>query len=442
MSYPNNPGQPGNPYDPTQHIGASGQPPYGQPPYGGTPGDPYEPTQIAPTGGGTPGYGPAEANQGGYGQGGYGQGDYGQAGYGQQYGQGGYNQQYGQPGYGQQYGQPAYGSQEGWDQGGYPPPPGPPKNRRKTFIWLTVVAAVVVIGLVVTLIAVSTRDKGPGGTPEAAVQTYLNGLAAGDAKKALSAARTPASTKLLTDAVLKQQQGIAKITEINVRKPDNNLGDYATVKATYKFGDRNADVDFTVKKSDGDWQIDNGAIAMSVDSLNVPQPTLFGVDISDDSKVYVFPGPQMWGSKNPNVKVVDKKAKDFPLGPDSSTYPSLDVGLSDKGTTAVNDAMNTYFDNCAGSTQARASEDRPGCGQWISDSVIPGSVRWTKPSDLSKIDYRLKYDDPNTVTLYGTVEWTATFVPKYGSDNTDTDTQFLSGTIDLSTATPVYTPSG
>ncbi|MFW0796882.1 hypothetical protein AAFP30_23960 [Gordonia sp. CPCC 205515] len=452
MSYPNNPGQPGNPDDPTQRVGGSGQPPYGQPygqtPYGAGPGDPYEPTQIAP-GAGASGYGPTDPNQQGYGQPGYGQPTHGQQGYGQQgYGQQGYGQQgYGQQGYGQQgYGQQGYG-QQGYGQpgygaqGGYPPPPGPPKNRRKMFIWLTAVAALVVVLLVITLIAVSTRDKGPGGSPEAAVQTYLDGLAGADSKKALSVIRTPASTKLLTDDVLKQQQGIAKITDINVRKPENNLGEYATVKATYKFGSRNADVDFTLRKSEGDWAIDNGAIPMNVDNVNIPQPTLFGIDIADDSKVYVFPGPQVWASKNPNIKVVDKQANDFPLGPGSSAYPSLETGLSDKGLTAVTDAMNAYFDNCAGSTQARASTDRPGCGQWISDSVVPGSVRWTKPTDLSKIDYRLKYDEPNLVTVFGTVEWSATFVPKYGTDNTDTDSQFLSGGIDLSVPTPVYTPA-
>ncbi|MGV9712017.1 hypothetical protein ACWDTI_15300 [Gordonia sp. NPDC003424] len=445
MSHPNNPGQPGNPYDPTEGAGAAGQPQSGQPGYGvdpnaaygsapyggGRPGDPYSPTEVAPSGNGDgQGYAPA-----GYPPYGYGPGGYGQQGPGQ-----GYDPQtYGQQNYAQAgYPPPGYAPQNAWGQGRYPP--APQKNRRKLFLWLTGVAAVLVLALVVILIVVTTRDKGPGGSPQAAVQTYLDGLAAGDAKKALSVIRTPASATFLTDGVLKQQQNIAKITGINVREPDNNLGEYATVKATYVFGDRNADVDFTVKKSDGSWVIDNGAIAVDVENLRAPDPTLFGTDIGKETKVYVFPGPLVWGSKNANVEVTDKQAKDFPLGPTSSAYVSLDVGLSDKGKAAVSDAMNAYFDNCAGSTQPRASTDRPGCGQSIIYPATPGSVRWTKPTDLSNLDYRLDYEDSSKVTIYGTVQWSATFVPTYGSTNTATDTDFVSGQVDLGTSTPVFTP--
>lgn len=425
MSYPNTPGQPGNPYNPSENTGGRGPV-----------NDPYEPTQLAPgvnQAYGQQGFGPQGVGQPGYGQPAVGQPAYGQPGAGQP--------GYGNPGYGQGYPQQPLSGQAGYGQqwgGGGPMPP--QKNRRKMFLWLTGVAALLVVGLVIALIAVATRDKGPGATAESAVQTYLDALAAGNAKKALSVTRTPPSTDLLTDAILKQQQGIAKISAITVHKPDNDLGDYAQVKATYKFGNRNADVDFTVRKSDGDWAIENGAIPLSLDYLHVPQPTLFGVDISEDTKIYVFPGPLVWGSKNPNIAVTDTDPKDFALGPDSGAYPQLQAGLSDQGKTAVSTALNAYLDNCAASTQASASTDKPGCGQHLYDSAVPGSVRWTKPTDLSTVTYRLDYQTPTTVDVDGSLQWTATFTPTDGSDNTGTGSQYLDGTVDLTAASPTFTP--
>ncbi len=402
MSHPNTPGQPGHyPQDPNAY-GPSGQPPawgaqpsYGQPQSAAPDAGQYQPTQYAQTA--YPGYGVP--------------------------GQGTPPQQ-------------AWGlNAGGLNAGGLPPQP--PKDKRKTVRWLVILAGVAVVLLVVALVVVLTRDKGPSGSPQAAVQTYLEGLANGDAKKVLGVMRTPPSDKLLNDSILKQQQAIAHITDINVREPENNYGDMAQVKATYKFGDRNADIDFQLKKSSDGWQIEDGAIPVSLSYMRVPQPTFFGVDVTNDTKVYVFPGPQNWGSKNqyltPKLTTDDK---DFPMGPSSYSSAVFNPTLSTKGEAAVKTAIDTYLTNCATSTQARAAVDRPGCGQSIYGSAPAGSVRWIKPTDLSNVDFRVDYSNPNKVDVSGDVQWSATY-----PGGNDTDRDFFYGTIDLNAATPTFTPN-
>ena len=483
MSYPHDPFQPGD----STPQGATPQKPTPQKATPqGAPGASDATSSDGKSAGGYAPYGQQSPAQPVYGQSAYGESHYGQSTYGQAdtgqpaYGKSGYEQwqsapagtaepaanvgqphqgydanpgqppQYGQPQYGQA-GQPqGYGQQPGAGWGAQPamggggvPPQRPKQKNKRLFLLLGIGggALVLIVALVVTLIVVFTGDSGPGGSPKAAVQTYLEGLSSGDAKKALSVVRTPPSEKLLTDEVLKKQQATAKISDLNVREPSTSLSSMATVKATYKFGDRNADIDFMLKKSDGKWTVDNGTIPIDVDDTRVPQLTAFGVDVSKDSKVYVFPGPVEWGSANPNFSVKADNSGDFPLGPTYASYNSLKVELSDQGTKAVATALDTYFTNCAGSTQADASKDKPGCSQSLYQSVVPGSVRWTKPTDINELRLSPDYETPTSVKVYGSVEWPATYMSTSSGPGSYTDSDYLSGSVDLAAAQPTFTAS-
>lgn len=357
-----------------------------------------------------------------------------------QQGPGGYGPGVGpqHPGFGPSGPQPfgAAGS-TGWTGPGAPPQ----KSNKGLFIGVGIGAAVLVIVLVVALIAVFAGGDDATDSPEAAVQTYLDALAAGDAKKALSVSVTPASDVLLTDENLKKQRELAPITNITVRKPDNTLGSMATVNATYKHGDKNVDEDIRVRKSGDVWRVDNGALAITLSSTGrAPGLSLFGHDVSADTKVYVFPGPLVWGSSNANISVADSR-KEFPLGPEDYYYPSLQTSLSPTGKQVVNAALDTYFTNCATSTQAKASDDRPGCSQSTYRSAVPGSVRWTKPTDVSALTTRFDYDDASKVKVSGTVYWGLSYTSTYAGPQTDTDSEYLSGTVDLSQSTPTFTSS-
>ena len=320
-----------------------------------------------------------------------------------------------------------------------PPPPLPPARKSNRTLWIIAgIAAVVIVAVVATTLAlVLGGDDDGASSAEDAVKTYLNALAAGDAAKALSVVKTPPSTKLLTNEILKKQQDTAKITDIKVYDSDGGL-----VKATYKFGNRNADIDILVRRSGGSWQLENGVLEIDPSYIEVPQLTLFGVDVSQEAKLYVFPGPLLWGSKNQYVTVSDEKSGEFPLGPESyfSVSSNVTPTLSEAGKTAVANAVNTYLTNCEGSREARASVDKPGCEQDTYASARPGSVRWTKPTRLDELTTRFDYSDATKVTVSGSVEWGISYVSNYGNTpETDTVTEYMNGSVDLTQNPPTYT---
>lgn len=328
----------------------------------------------------------------------------------------------------------------GLTPGGFGPqgPAGAPPKKRKTglIVGLIIGAVVLVIALVVTLIVVLTRG-GAGASPQSAVQTYLDALAAKDSQRVLSVVRTPPSDKLVNDEVLGKQQDSAPITDITVFEPTSNLGSNATVKATYRFGERNADVDFRLAKSGDGWIIEQGVLEVDVSNTRVPGLTLFGQDVSEDTKVYVFPGPLEWGAESPYLTAIADD--DFSLGGDLVTYTSLEVGLSDEGQQAVEGAVDEYLDYCAGSVEQFASDDRPGCKQLLTAIAEDGSVRWTKPTDLSKLTYRPDYENPLEISVLGSVEWKVTYTPRRRSGTSEgTQESSLYGTVDLSKDPPTY----
>ena len=353
----------------------------------------------------------------------------------------------GDPNYGayQPYGQPAPG---GWPQGGGGGQVPPPKSKKPLFIALGVVAAVVIVGLVVSLVVAFSGDS-DSGEPDAAVESYLQALADGDAAKALGLMKAPASELLLTDDILKKQQEIAPITDVKIIDT-NDSSSMATVQATYMFGDRKADETFMLSMTGGDWRLDDGAVAVDISYFKdgIPGLTVFGVPVDQESKIYVFPGPVEWGTSNKNFTVVDEKPNEFAMsGSSYGSTSSPTVDLSSTGTAAVQSALQTYVDNCALSKETDSSIDKPGCEQTVyAFDAEPGSAVWTAPTDLGAVEYSLGYDDPNQVSISGDLPWSVTYRTKAsgtrpGETKTETDTQYLYGDVDLSVDEPVFTPS-
>ncbi|HEY7047335.1 MAG TPA: hypothetical protein VH373_08950 [Jatrophihabitantaceae bacterium] len=69
------------------------------------------------------------------------------------------------------------------------------------------------------------------------MRDYLTALARGDAAAALRAGPRPASTTFLTDEVLREQQGLAKLTDIAIgnaaQDPDDNTRTLVDARVTW-----------------------------------------------------------------------------------------------------------------------------------------------------------------------------------------------------------------
>lgn len=320
-------------------------------------------------------------------------------------------------------------------------------HRRPFLAGLGVGAVIVlVVALVITAVLLR-RDPGPtngvADSPEEAVQTYLDALAAADGA-ALVRVTTPApSDRLLGEAVLRQQRALSAITDIAVMRAEavGASDQIREVRATYRVGDRAADVRYRSVRSGKGWLVSNGVLQIDLDPGRVPGPTLFDVEIGSPRTLYVYPGPQVWGSANPylSAKVVDPQP--FPLGPQSPVRIRLDAELDDAGVRAVGSAVRNHLERCAGSRETDAATDRPGCSQTLYRSARPGTVRWRAPDDASGLYSTLSRASVTTVDVAGPVSWQADYTPTYVSDGTTRSVavdQYLVGSVDLTVTPPAF----
>jgi hypothetical protein len=350
---------------------------------------------------------------------------------------------------------PGYAPPQGYPPGpGYAGPGGPagakPGSHRRAYIAAAVVVALAAAGIVVGVLAFGGGGSGKKTTPESIVKAYLTNLAEGDAKSALAQGAAPASATFLTDDILKQQQAKDKITNIKIGTTETS-GDQAEVQATYQFGARSADESYRLTKSGGKWKLTNPAFQIDVSLLSdIPQVTLFGTPIANLSKVYVFPGPLVWGSQSKYFAITDKNADKFALSPydGSASFTELSPTLNDDGKKAVQAAVSSAFTKCAASKMLSPT----GCPQreyGLNDSSgIPkdGTVQWTAPTDLSGLQYYSSSSEPTKLNVSGTTTWKATYRSESFTTNqvttvTDPEVKVSAfGTVDLGQTPPTYTP--
>ncbi len=185
---------------------------------------------------------------------------------------------------------------------------------------------------------------------------------------------------------------------------------------------------------------------MRIESLLVPRPSLFGAEVAQGDTVFVFPGPQRWGSRDTDFLA---RSLDEPRWPRThrcrcGSWPKL----SPTGVAAVSDAVSAHLTRCAGATQADAGSSVPGCTQRLFRSAVDGSVKWTAPTDLSGLRYLLRQSaggdekDLGIVDVAGAVRWRVAYTPDYDKDGPrveTTDDQYLVGHVDLTAGKPTFT---
>jgi hypothetical protein len=381
--YPGPPGQP----EPGQQPGPST--PYGypqQPPSGGQPGGSgYTFGPFAPQGGPPPGPNGPQGPNGPYGP---------------------------PPGYGPQ------------PPGG---PGGPPKKSNKRVAIIAAAAAAVVLaggtGIVLatrgnetvtpTTNSTQAQTPGPGGQPSSAppagpsasdaVTGYLQALATGDAKTAISYSAVPLkSGGTLSRSVLVASNKRAKLTEINVTPvTDENA---ASVDATYKLGSKSVSESFpVVKDASGGWKLSQVVADVSLGTAadaGVPL-RINGVTTKSDT-VSLFPGSYVVTS---GLKTVSYGSHNTLLVQRPSDLPStsrLRLTMTTTGKKVARSAARKSYRSCL---QAKATVPKdcpfalnPGDFK-INNSTIKWSQRGSDPFKKAKfllagrsIGVRIKLD--------------------------------------------------
>ena len=353
-----------------------GQPPYGPgpqgyPPQQGRPGQPpYPPQGYPPPGYPPPGFPP-------------------QQGYPPQ----GPPPQGLPPQYAGGYGVPPGGPQP------YGPGPGQPGEPQKKRTGLLVLIGVGALALVLAVVAVAVnlgggRESADGGTsgtggagassaPPAAsasdaVNGYLQAVAKGDAKAAVSYAVDPSAvnTTYLTPAVLAASAKLAPLTDIQVGASDP---DATTVPVSYRLGSSQVSTSYEVMKtSDDQWKLVTVATDLDLTALqdeSIPM-IMNGTKVKPGS-FSVLPGMYRFttGQKNfdygKRPDLVVRYPSDFP------DITRITPGVSSAGRKAALSALRKSWSKCL-----RSEDPKPGgCpNRWNNDAYKfkKGTVDWSR----------------------------------------------------------------
>ncbi|MCW2866098.1 MAG: hypothetical protein JWR20_286 [Marmoricola sp.] len=417
--------------------------------YPGAPGGQGDPTGQGGPGYPGPGQQPGQGGQGGHPGPGFPGGQGGYPGQGGQPGQGGYPGPGGYPGQGGPgYAGPGYPGQPGQpgQPGGFPPPggqpgaayppPGPQFNPTSTspygappggpgtggskkLLWiiLAAVAAFLVLVIIVVVAVASRGDSGGSaaggsggvgtGTQDDAVRSYLQAVAAGDAKKALSVVATkPASDDLLTDQVLAASKKLGPITKINVPKVSS---DYTTiVNASYSIGDESITQTYYVQKTADGYALKDMGDGIDLSRLRANTlPMLINGEKVTSDKVYLFPGAYQFTTGNENISYGDTGKVTVKGGSDYVSTLDLEPTLTQAGSQAFTQAVKASAHACV--TKKQLSP--PNCPNTTANSqnfkIDLGSIQWRlKNQDaFANLKPRLDYDNPALASVYPSLQF-------------------------------------
>ena len=333
---------------------------------------------------------------------------------------------------------------------GRPPYPGSSKKKGKGLVVGLIagaVALVLVIGGVVAFLVISKApvstepDKATRST--AALQGYLEALAAGNADKAKQyATNAPAESPLLTNDFLKATVTKSPITEIQV-DAHNDAGTTAYITASYKLGGTLVQGNYQLTKVAKIWKLNS--VVTTVD-----RPSYWGTlgvtvngTAAPASQLTFFPGVYQLGT---GTSLLAFEQPTFTVNePDDYI-----AGLSSSAPTLTDAGKKTMITNTqAWLTQCLAAQDTnpKNCGMNTplpsGATLAPGSLKRTVDSTItpfSDATPRVSYQDPKKVTMtsYVTVKVAATDTAGNTYSGSTSVTSAV-GTIDGENITVVFT---
>jgi hypothetical protein len=277
---------------------------------------------------------------------------------------------------------------------------------------------VLAVILVVALVAVANNGDDPGtaggaggGKAEsqpAAVKAYLNAVADGDAKKALSlAAVQPLDKDFLTDDVLAESAETAKITDIKVGEVANEYT--SSVPATFKIGEQTVTEDFQVTKSGDDWKMNEVGSTMDFTSMrNNTLPLMLNGKAVEVDKVTLFPGTYTLSTGTDTITYGTTGQLTVKGGSDYLSTSDLMPTLTPEGERAFVDAVKASAQACLEKKDLSPANcpNKAGNGGYRIDKA---TIKWTKrggTNPFANLKPRLDYDSPNIAEVRPSLQLT------------------------------------
>jgi type II secretory pathway pseudopilin PulG len=286
-------------------------------------------------------------------------------------------------------------------------------------------------------------------------QHYLEALATGDARTALSlSAKQPATPQLLTDKALADQLSATPITAISVTNDttpaSGGSSDTQRVVLSAHFGPTPSQVAVTARKVGGQWKLDPTTIAVTIiappnSAAAMKALTVAGAPTNGSSPISVFPGTQQVGSAN---RYIDISAPSTALllealaaTPPPTIAPA--IALNDTGRQASLDAVDRRLHYCFTGVAPPAGCCPPGGCPLFSNtgpSLDPDSlsIAGSALEGTTNMNYDL---DLNTMKVHVTGDMNYNARGTHQSQPiTFRQTWTVDSTVDLTTEPPVYVP--
>jgi hypothetical protein len=340
--------------------------------------------------------------------------------------------------------------------------PAPPRSRKRPVLLGLSLLAVLALVAGVGIFAASKIMSGDA-TKQAeqdreaarlAGQHYLEALAVGDSRTALSLGPDqPSTPQLLTDKVLRAQLATTPITDIKVTndptQEPGTPGDAQRLVLAAKFGVTPTQTVIWAHKKDGQWKLDATTAAIAIDKPpNTDEAmkalAVYGIGTNGSNPIQVFPGVIQVGSTNRYIDITapPKAVRLEALTAPATNRPSIQptVALNDAGRQASLAAVDTELRHCfKGVAKPPECCPKDGCPPQPAPppGVDPDSVKLETLENTQDMTYDL---DPNALTVHvsGTFNYKAELM-QYSKPTTYRDAMRVADShVDLTKDPPVW----
>jgi hypothetical protein len=355
----------------------------------------------------------------------------------------------GQPGPGPSYPY-AGGPGQAYPTPGVPPLGRAPKKKGKGLVIGLIAGAVALVLVAVAVVAVLLTSKATPASTEpdkatkstAALQGYLQALAAGDADKAkLYAIDAPADSPFLTNDFLKAAVAKSPITEIQV-DAQSDVGTAAYLSASYKLGGTLVQGNYQLTKVAKIWKL-NSVIT------TVDRPSYWGTlgvtvngTTAPTSQLSFFPGVYQLGTGTSLLAFAQPAFTVNEPGDYVAGLSSSEPALTDAGKKLMISKAQAWLTVCLAAQDTNPKDCGMNTPLPTGATLAPGSLKRTLDSTttpFSDATPRASYDDPKKITMTSYVSIKITAADTAG--NTYSGSASVSseeGTIDGENITVVF----